>query len=68
MEFTFLVWLSVQMRRLYDRYFSQDWMSRMGEPDIWSEIYNVDPGELWETHNIFEDSDDSICEATGFPR
>jgi starch phosphorylase len=47
-------WLSVQMRRLYDRYFSQDWMSRMGEPDIWSEIYNVDPGELWETHNILK--------------
>lgn len=47
-------WLSVQMRRLYDRYFAQDWMSRMGEPDVWSKIYNVDPGELWETHNILK--------------
>ena len=47
-------WLSVQMRRLYDRYFPQDWTSRMGEPDVWSEIYNVDPGELWETHNILK--------------
>ncbi len=47
-------WLSVQMRRLYDRYFPQDWMSRMGEPDVWNQIYNVDPGELWETHNILK--------------
>ena len=22
----------------------------MGEPEIWQEIYHVDPGELWETH------------------
>ncbi len=44
-------WLAWQMQQLYDRIFPADWMRRgMGEPDIWREIYKVDPGELWETH------------------
>ena len=36
--------------QLYDRNFPADWMPRMGEPEIWQGIHNVDPGELWETH------------------
>lgn len=47
-------WLSPQMKRLYDRHFSQDWVSRMGEPDVWQKIYEVDPSELWETHNVLK--------------
>lgn len=47
-------WLSVQMRRLYDKYFPQDWIDRMGEPEVWQEIQNIDPGELWETHNVLK--------------
>jgi starch phosphorylase len=47
-------WLSWQMRLLYDRYFPVDWVSRMGEPEVWQAIYNVDPGELWETHNALK--------------
>jgi starch phosphorylase len=44
-------WLAWQMLQLYDRIFPADWMRRgMGEPDMWREIYKVDPGELWETH------------------
>lgn len=43
-------WLSWQMLQLYDRIFPANWMKRMGEPDIWQKIYEVDPGELWETH------------------
>ncbi len=43
-------WLAWQMQQLYDRMFPPDWMRRMGEPDIWREIYRVDLGELWETH------------------
>jgi starch phosphorylase len=44
-------WLAWQMQQLYDRHFPPNWMHRMGEPDVWQNIYNVDPGELWETHN-----------------
>ncbi len=43
-------WLAWQMQQLYDRYFPAGWMGRMGEPDVWQTIYEIDPGELWETH------------------
>jgi len=38
------------MLQLYDRLFPSGWVGRMGEPDVWQKIYDVDPGELWETH------------------
>ena len=43
-------WLAWQMQQLYDRYFPAGWMHRMGEPDVWRTIHEIDPGELWETH------------------
>jgi len=43
-------WLAWQMKLLYDRYFPDRWYERMGEPEVWQSIYDVDPGELWETH------------------
>src|SRR5690606_22496393 len=43
-------WLAWQMKQLYDRKFPVDWMQRMGQPDVWQLIHQVDPGELWETH------------------
>jgi starch phosphorylase len=43
-------WLAWQMQQLYDRYFPANWTRRMGEPDVWQTIHEIDPGELWETH------------------
>jgi len=43
-------WLAWQMRQLYDRNFAADWFTRMGEPETWQAIHEVDAGELWETH------------------
>ncbi|MEN6450051.1 MAG: alpha-glucan family phosphorylase [Thermoguttaceae bacterium] len=43
-------WLAWQMQQLYDRYFPANWMRRMGEPDVWQGLHDIDPGELWETH------------------
>ena len=40
--------------QLYDRHFPADWMHRMGEPEVWQDMHNVDPGELWETHNALK--------------
>jgi starch phosphorylase len=47
-------WLSHQMQQLYDRQFPADWTTRMGEPEVWQDIYRIDPGELWETHNTLK--------------
>jgi starch phosphorylase len=43
-------WLAWQMLQLYDRNFPVGWLIRMGEPDAWQSINQVDPGELWEVH------------------
>jgi starch phosphorylase len=43
-------WLAWQMLQLYERNFPVGWLVRMGEPDAWSRIHQVDPGELWEVH------------------
>jgi len=43
-------WLAWQMQILYDKHFPPDWRNRMGEPEVWQMIHQVDPGELWETH------------------
>jgi starch phosphorylase len=47
-------WLAYQMQQLYDRHFPNDWQQRLGEPEVWQRIHEVDPSELWETHNALK--------------
>ena len=47
-------WLAWQMQTLYERHFPADWYHRIGEAEIWQQIHNVDPGELWETHHALK--------------
>jgi starch phosphorylase len=47
-------WLAWQMQQLYDRHLPADWQRSMGEPGVWQSIHDVDPGELWETHNTMK--------------
>ncbi len=43
-------WLAWQMLQLYDRHFPADWQQRMGDPEVWRTVQEIDDGELWETH------------------
>ncbi len=47
-------WLAGQMALLYDKHFPAGWRNQMGSPRVWQAIHNVDPGELWETHNALK--------------
>ena len=47
-------WLAGQMMQLYDKYFPADWKQRIQDPDVWQFIHQVEPGELWETHNALK--------------
>jgi len=47
-------WLAWQMQQLYDRHFPSHWQSRLAEPDLWQNIHEVEPGELWEAHNALK--------------
>ncbi len=44
-------WLASPMHSLYDRVLRSDWQEWMGDAKIWQNLFNVDPGELWETHS-----------------
>lgn len=43
-------WLAYPMHLLYDRALRADWQEWMGDAKVWQSLYDVDPGELWETH------------------
>jgi len=43
-------WLAAQMRLLYDRVLRENWFLHTGEPEVWAGFEDVNPGELWETH------------------
>ena len=47
-------WLAQPMQQLYDKCLGANWQTTMGSPEVWQNIYNVDPGELWETHNTLK--------------
>ena len=47
-------WLAPQMKMMYDKLFEANWMSRVGEASVWNPIHDLDPGELWETHNALK--------------
>lgn len=47
-------WLAYPMQLLYDKNLGADWQLSMGTSDVWQKIYNVDRGELWETHNALK--------------
>jgi starch phosphorylase len=49
-------WLAAQMSQLYDKHFPANWARRVQYPEIWQSIHDVEPGELWETHNALKNN------------
>ena len=47
-------WLAPQMMTLFDKHFPLKWLDRVGEPEVWTNIHDVDWGELWEIHNTLK--------------
>ncbi len=46
--------LANEMRTLYERYLGADWTLEKEMPEAWSGLAAVDPGELWETHQVLK--------------
>ncbi len=49
-------WLAAQMKQLYNKHFPANWEKRIQHPEVWQSIHDVDPGELWETHNALKNN------------
>jgi starch phosphorylase len=44
-------WLAYPMHLLYDRALRSEWNTWLGDSKAWQNLYDVDLGELWETHS-----------------
>jgi len=42
-------WLSAEMRRLYDRYFSPDWLANAARTATWEKVREIPDAELWRS-------------------
>jgi starch phosphorylase len=42
-------WLSAEMRRLYDRYFSPDWLAHSARVVPWEKVHEIPDPELWRS-------------------
>ncbi|MCL2349466.1 MAG: alpha-glucan family phosphorylase [Planctomycetaceae bacterium] len=47
-------WMSWQMKTLFERYLGMDWSQESIDPGDWLGVHQMDPGELWETHNALK--------------
>ncbi|MBI4577922.1 MAG: alpha-glucan family phosphorylase [Planctomycetes bacterium] len=47
-------WLARPMHLLYERHAGRDWARRSYRPEEWAGLEALDPGELWETHQVLK--------------
>ncbi len=47
-------WMAWQMNTLFERHLPSTWSEDSFDPAEWAAIRNLDPGELWETHNALK--------------
>ena len=47
-------WIAQPMQQLFERQFGPTWRLQLEEPDAWQAVYNLDSGELWETHHALK--------------
>jgi len=45
-----LSWLAPQMEQLFETYLGANWALKLGHEDMWTHVEQIDPAELWETH------------------
>jgi starch phosphorylase len=40
-------WIAAGMARLFEERLARDWPTRVGHPDLWEKVHEIDPAELW---------------------
>ena len=46
-------WIAWQINTLFERHIV-DWQEDSFDPGVWAGVQNIDPGEIWETHNALK--------------
>jgi len=47
-------WLAMPMALLYNRWLGENWTGRMGYPETWERVAEIDDAEFWEEHEILK--------------
>jgi starch phosphorylase len=47
-------WLAHPMLLIYDKYLGAEWQDHMSDATAWRGVFEIDAGELWETHNALK--------------
>ncbi|QGJ72340.1 Alpha-glucan phosphorylase [Planctomycetales bacterium 10988] len=47
-------WIAPQMSNLFERYFPAKWETHLMDSKVWQHVYEIDPGEFWETHQTLK--------------
>lgn len=50
----FPTWAATEWRKLYDKYFDDDFMGDQSNEEIWHAIYNVPDDEIWDTRQALK--------------
>ena len=48
-------WTAPLMADLYDRYLGRDWLSQIGDRQIWNKLEDIPAGELWQCHQLLKE-------------
>jgi starch phosphorylase len=47
-------WMAWQIKTLFERHLPAHWTIESIDPEEWQQVHDIDPGELWETHNALK--------------
>lgn len=47
-------WVAPEMRRLFERYISPNWVEDISNQNQWHGVYKIPDDELWETHQVLK--------------
>ncbi len=47
-------WMAWQINTLFERHLTKTWSEESIDPSDWAAVHQLDPGELWETHNALK--------------
>lgn len=43
-------WVALEIRQVYEKYLSPDWINRHDDPDLWKKVFDIPDSLLWKKH------------------
>ena len=43
-------WVALELRQLYEKYLSPDWINQHDDPNLWTKVFNIPDSLFWKKH------------------